>query len=85
MSNIADDVYNKLRKNIGNDFGKGTESIKPIKELFSFHCGSCGYKNIHDISTLTCGFGKELKGVRVYQKIGDTVVYYSRKKKVSRR
>jgi hypothetical protein len=85
LSSIADDAYNKLRKNIGNDFGTRTQSNKPIKELFSFHCGSCGYKNIHDIAELKCGCGKELKGVRVYQKIEDTVVYDSRNKKVKRR
>ena len=76
MSHISDDAYNKLRKNIGSDFGR--ESRKPIKELFSFHCGSCGYKNIHDVSSLRCGCGNELKGIRVYQKIGDTVVYDNR-------
>jgi hypothetical protein len=53
-------------------------SLKPIKVLFSFHCGNCVYMNIHDIATLIGGCGKGLKGGRVYQKIGDTVVFDSR-------
>jgi hypothetical protein len=30
---------------------------------------------------LRCGCGKELQGILVYRKIGDTVIYDARKKK----
>ena len=74
-----DDVYNKLKRDIGNDFQRKRE-VK-IVELYSFHCGNCGYRNIHDIKVLTCGCGKELQGLLVYRKIGDTVIYDTRQKK----
>ena len=74
-----DDAYNKLRKNIGNDFSSGKE--ERILELYSFHCGNCGYRNIHDIRTLICGCGKELHGTLVYRKIGDTVIYDTTEKR----
>ena len=73
-----DDVYNKLRRDIGNDF-QGKKEGK-IVELYSFHCGNCGYRNIHDIKMLTCGCGKELQGLLVYRKIGGTVIYDARQK-----
>jgi hypothetical protein len=73
LSHIADDSYNKLRKNIGNDFSSG--KVGKITELYSFQCGNCGYKNIHNVKELECGCGKELKGNLVYQKIGDTVIF----------
>ncbi len=74
-----DDVYNKLKRDIGNDF-QGNKEGK-IVELYSFHCINCGYRNIHDIKMLTCGCGKELQGLLVYRKIGDTVIYDARQKK----
>ena len=83
MSGIADDAYNKLRKNIGNDFSKGETGT--IKELFSFHCGKCGYHNIHNVKELECGCGSKLQGVIVYRKIGDTVVYDMRRGKKRRK
>jgi hypothetical protein len=86
LSHIADDAYNKLRKNIGNDFGGGQKEGRTITELYSFHCGSCGYRNIHDIKTLACGCGKGLlRGTLVYRKIGDTVVYDAREKRKGNR
>lgn len=83
LSHIADDTYNKLRKNIGNDFSSGKEG--KITELYSFHCSNCGYKNIHNVKELTCGCGKQLEGKLVYQKIGDTVVYDRREGRKKRR
>ena len=82
LSHIADDAYNRLAKNIGNDFGRSTDKIT---ELYSFHCGDCGYRNIHNIKSLTCGCGKDLKGSLVYQKLGDTVIYDNRDKRKHRR
>jgi len=76
--NIADDAYNKLRKNIGNDFTAGKEKIT---ELYSFYCGNCGYKNIHNVKELVCGCGNRLEGRLVYQKIGDTVIFDMREGK----
>jgi hypothetical protein len=45
-------------------------------ELYSLHCSNCDYSNIHDINDimLTCCCGKELQGILVYRKIGDTVI-----------
>jgi hypothetical protein len=77
-----DDAYNKLRKNIGNDFSRRKE--ERTLELYSFHCGNCGYRNIHNIKTLTCGCGKELQGIIVYRKIGDTVIYDTTEKRKKR-
>ena len=74
-----DDVYDKLKRDIGNDF-RGRREGKII-ELYSFQCSNCGYRNIHDIKMLTCGCGKELQGILVYRKIGDTVIYDTRQKK----
>jgi hypothetical protein len=74
-----DDVYHKLRRDIGNDFHIGKEG--KIIELYSFHCNNCGYRNIHDIKLLTCGCGKELQGILVYRKIGDTVIFDTRQKR----
>lgn len=73
----VDDQYNKLRKNIGDDF---TRTEEKVKELYSFHCGNCGYKNIHNMEILTCGCGKTLAGRLVYRKIGDTIIYDTREK-----
>ena len=73
MSYISDDVYNRLKKNIGDDFD--TRSEDRITELYSFHCESCGYRNIHNVKELVCGCGKQLLGNLVYRKIGDTVIY----------
>jgi hypothetical protein len=74
-----DDSYNKLTRNIGNDFDIRKEGR--ILELYSFHCGNCGYRNIHDIKILTCGCGKVLHGILVYRKIGETVTYDTRQKR----
>jgi hypothetical protein len=71
-----DDLYDKLKRDIGNDFHWSKEG--KIIELYSFHCSNCGYRNIHDIKMLTCGCGKELQGMLVYRKIGDTVIYDTR-------
>lgn len=73
LSSIADDSYNKLMKNIGNDFS--TRKENKITELYSFRCRSCGYKNIHNFKNLICGCGEQLEGNLVYRKIEDTVVY----------
>jgi hypothetical protein len=43
-----DDVYNKLRRDIGNDF-QGKKEGK-IVELYLFHCGNCGYRNMHAVN-----------------------------------
>jgi hypothetical protein len=46
-------------------------------KLYSLHCSNCDYSNIHDINDikmLTCYCGKELQGILVYRKIGDTVI-----------
>jgi hypothetical protein len=75
----TDDLYNKLKRDIGNDFNWSKEG--KILELYSFHCSNCGYRNIHDIKMLTCGCGKELQGILVYRKIGDTVIYDARQKR----
>jgi hypothetical protein len=83
LAHIADDAYNKLRKNIGNDFSAGKEG--KITELFSFHCGNCGYKNIHNVKEMTCGCEKKLEGRLVYQKINDTVIFDMREGKKRRR
>ena len=68
----VDDTYNRLAKNIGNDFTAGAAGIT---ELYSFHCANCGYKNIHNIKQMTCGCGRSLEGTLVYRKVGDTVIY----------
>ncbi|HEX2106160.1 MAG TPA: hypothetical protein VHF28_00370 [Nitrososphaera sp.] len=78
MSNI-DDVYDKLKRNLGSDFSTRREG--KILELYSFHCSNCGYRNIHDIKTLACGCGNGLHGILVYRKIGDTVIYDTRRRK----
>ena len=75
-----DDLYDKLKRDVGSDFGRRKEEGK-IVELYSFHCGNCGYRNIHDIKMLTCGCGNELHGILVYRKIGDTVIYDTRQKR----
>jgi hypothetical protein len=76
-----DDHYNKLRKNIGSDFGKGEK----VNELYSFRCGNCCYRNIHDVKVLTCGCGKELHGTLVYRKVGDVVIYDTREGRKGRK
>jgi hypothetical protein len=76
-----DDVYDKLKRDLGSDFGRRID--EKIIELYSFHCGYCGYRNIHDIKMLICGCGKELHGILVYRKIGDTVIYDTRQKRKS--
>ena len=73
-----DDAYNRLAKNIGNDFKTG--GIGGITELYSFHCQACGYRNIHNAKQMTCGCGKALEGILVYRKVGDTVIYDMRGK-----
>ena len=55
-----------------------------MKELYSFQCGSCGYRNIHDIEEMVCGCGKQLRGKLVYRRIGDTVIYDSKERKGKR-
>lgn len=72
-----DDAYNRLAKNIGNDFGVGKDAVT---ELFSLHCLNCGYRNIHNLKRMTCGCGKNLDGVLVFRKVGDTVIYDTRGK-----
>jgi hypothetical protein len=79
-----DDRYNKLRRDIGNDFSSKSKEGGEITELYSFHCGNCGYQNIHNIRILSCGCGKELHGNLVYRKVGDTVIYDSREGKGKR-
>lgn len=79
MSHISDDSYDKLVRNIGNDFGKSGQG--KLTELYSFHCSGCGYRNIHDVKTLSCGCGIELHGTLVYRKIGDTVIYDMRERR----
>ena len=78
LSNI-DDVYDKLKRDLGSDFHKGKEG--KILELYSFRCCNCGYRNILDIKMLTCGCGNKLHGILVYRKIEDTVIYDTRPKK----
>jgi hypothetical protein len=68
-----------LRRNIGNDFSSGKEG--KIMKLYSFYCNNCGYRNIHDIKVFKCGCGKELAGILVYHKIGDTLIYDKREKR----
>lgn len=72
----VDDRYNRLANDIGTDFKKKGKAT----ELYSFHCGACGYKNVHDVSALVCGCGNELKGRLVFHKVGDTAIYDTRKK-----
>jgi hypothetical protein len=43
-------------------------------ELYTLHCSNCGHRNMHDIKILICPCGKELQGILVYRKIGDTVI-----------
>ena len=74
-----DDVYDKLKRDLGSDFSKSKQG--KVIELYSFHCGNCSYRNIHDIKILTCGCGKELQGIVVFRKIGDTVIYDARRKR----
>lgn len=109
---LIDDRYNKLRRDIGNDFSRNdkvnggqhnidsSKNAEPVsstcassseagsalrvKELYSFHCGNCGYRNIHDVKVLTCGCGNQLQGRQVYRKVGDTVIYDTRERKRSR-
>jgi hypothetical protein len=76
-----DDRYNRLRNDVGNDFSRPQ---KKVKELYSFQCGSCGYRNIHDVSEMVCGCGKQLRGTLVYRRIGDTVIYDSRERRGKR-
>lgn len=72
----VDDRYNRLANNIGTDFKNKDKAT----ELYSFHCGACGYKNVHDVSELVCGCGNKLKGRLVFRKVGDTAIYDTRKK-----
>ena len=111
MAQLIDDRYNKLRRDIGNDFSrddkvngdqhnidssKNAERVSSssahassseagstlrVKELYSFRCGSCGYRNIHDVKVLTCGCGNPLQGRQVYRKVGDTVIYDARERR----
>jgi hypothetical protein len=74
-----DDHYDKLKRHVGSDFRRRKE--EKIRELYSFHCGNCGYRNIHDIKMVTCGCDNELHGILVYRKIGDTVIYDTRQKR----
>jgi hypothetical protein len=76
---ITDESYNKLRRNIGNDFSRAKEDN--ITELYSFHCASCGYKNIHNFKIMTCGCDRQLEGSLVYRKIGNTVIYDTRERR----
>jgi hypothetical protein len=62
----------QLKRDIGNDFHR--EKDGGIMELYSLHCSNCDYSNIHDIRMFTCCCGKELQGILVYRKIGDTVI-----------
>ena len=80
---IVDDAYNKLNNDIGKDFAKRDEGR--ITELYSFRCGNCGYHNIHNVKELDCGCGNKVQGVIVYRKIGDTVVYDARARRIKRR
>ena len=78
----TDDKYNKLRNDLGTDFRKNNTDVR---ELFSFHCGKCGYHNIQDVSELECGCGSKIQGILVYRRIADTVVYDNREKKFRKR
>ncbi|MEO9295838.1 MAG: hypothetical protein ABI347_09590 [Nitrososphaera sp.] len=71
----VDDSYDRLANDIGTSFKK---KVRPA-ELYSFRCGACGYKNVHDISELTCGCGNKLRGRLVFRKVGDTAIYDTRK------
>jgi hypothetical protein len=77
----VDDRYNKLRNNIGNDFSK----VGKVKELYSFQCGKCGYRNIYDVNEMICGCGNHLKGTLVYRKVDDTVIYDNRERRDRRK
>ena len=79
----TDDLYNKLRNDVGTDFRKIRD--KSIKELYSFHCQKCGYHNVHNIKELECGCENRLHGVLVYRKIGDQVIYDMRGWKKNKR
>jgi len=72
MSDRIDDVYNKLKNDIGTDFANKEGKIT---ELYSFRCGNCSYHNIHNFKELDCGCGKKVIGVLAYRRIGDTVIY----------
>lgn len=72
-----DDRYNKLRNDVGNDFRRPQK----MKELYSFQCGNCGYRNVHDVGEMACGCGRQLKGTLVYRRIDDTVIYDSRRER----
>jgi hypothetical protein len=90
MSSRVDDRYNKLKRDMGNDFSRSKSDASgreggQVTELYSFHCGNCGYRNIHDVKVLNCGCGKVLQGMLVYRKVGDTVIYDMREKKKGRR
>jgi hypothetical protein len=79
-----DDTYEKLRRNIGNDFRVEQGARNGKIELYSFNCSNCGYRNIHNLKILRCGCAKELTGTLVYCKIGDTVIYDTREKRKGR-
>lgn len=76
----VDDRYNKLRNDVGNDFRRSEK----VKELYSFQCGNCGYRNIHDVNGMYCGCGNQLHGKLVYRKVGDTVIYDARERRGKR-
>jgi len=78
----TDDLFNKLRNDVGTDFKKHEDKIT---ELYSFRCGNCGYHNIHNVKEIECGCGKKVQGLIVYRKIGNTVVYDMREGKKKRK
>ena len=45
-----DDLYDKLKRDVGSDFRRRRE--ENIVELYLFHCGNCRYRNMHDIKML---------------------------------
>jgi predicted nucleic-acid-binding Zn-ribbon protein len=79
----TDDLYNKLRNDVGTDFRK-INDVR-IRELYSFRCQKCGYHNVHNIKELECGCGNKLQGTLVYRKIGDQVIYDMRGLKKKKR
>lgn len=81
MPDIVDDRYNKLRNDLGNDFRRPQK----VRELYSFQCGNCGYRNVHDVGEMVCGCGRQLRGTLVYRKIDDTVIYDSRRERKGKR
>jgi len=82
MADRVDDTYDKLANDIGTGFKK---RMGKITELYSFHCGKCGYQNVLDIKELECGCGNKLQGILVYRSIDGTVVYDMRAGKKRRK